>query len=220
MKPRFMLPTTLMLLAATTDQIQHAITELGHQRFAVREAAQQRLLQLADTDHKAVLAACVTVYRQTRDPEVKLRLKEAMAAIVDKHLFRAPRGFLGVRLNRVLVRGAGQFIVAGTVIPPGAVWVAQVIEESPAQKAGLQNNDCIIAVDDKPCEEGPDAFIEYIQSKRPGEQVKLSVLRGNTTNTTTAVLGELPAAEAERLYTKERSEDFFQRWLTEQLRKP
>lgn len=207
-------------MAATVEEVQRVISELGHERYAVREAAQQQLLKLADADHKAVLSAGVAVYRQTRDPEVKMRLKDAMAAIVDKHLFRAPRGYLGVRLNRVHIRGAGQFVVAGTVIPPGAVWVAQVLEDSGAQKAGLQNNDCIIAVDDKPCEEGPDGFIEYIQSKRPGEQVKLSVLRGATTNTLTAVLGELPAAETERLYTKERSEEFFQRWLSEQLRKP
>ncbi|MBM3860317.1 MAG: PDZ domain-containing protein [Verrucomicrobia bacterium] len=203
------------VLAATVDDIQRAIGNLGHERFAEREAAQQRLLEMGDADHKALLAACVPVYRETKDPEVKMRLKDVMATVVDKHLFRAPRGYLGVRLNRVHVRGGGQFIAAGTVIPPGAVWVAQVLDDTGAQKAGLQANDCIIGLDGKPCEEGPDGFIEYVQAKRPGEKVSLSVLRGATTNAVSAVLGELPIAEAERIQTKERGDEFFQRWLGE-----
>jgi len=203
--------------APSADEIQRAITNLGHERFAQRQAAQQELLKMADADHKAVLAACLPVYRQTSDPEVKMRLQEVMAAVVDKYLFRAPRGYLGVRLNRVHVRGGGQLIIAGTTVPPGAVWVSQVLEDTAAQKAGLQPNDFIIAVDDKPWDSGPDGFIEYVQSKRPGERLKLTVVRGAVTNNAEAVLGELPPAEAERIYTKENSEEFFQRWLAEQI---
>jgi len=205
----------LPLFASPADDIQRAIGELGHERFAEREAAQQRLLKLAESDHKAVLAACVPVFRQTRDPEVRTRLKEVMATVVDKCLFRAPRGYLGVRLNRVHVRG-GQLVIAGTAVPPGAVWVSQVLEDTGAQKAGLQANDFIITVDDKRWETGPDGFIEYVQTKRPGEHLKLSIVRGTTTNAADAVLGELPATEAERIYTKENGDEFFRRWLAEQ----
>jgi len=205
----------LPLFASPADDIQRAIGNLGHEQFTQREAAQQRLLKLAESDHKAVLAACVSPYRQTQDPEVKTRLRDVMATLVDKHLFRAPRGYLGVRLNRVNVRG-GQLVVAGTIVPPGAVWVSQVLDDAGAQKAGMQANDCIIAVDGKPCESGPDGFIEYVQTKRPGDHLKLSVLRGTTTNAADAVLGDLPATEAERIYSKERGDEFFQRWLAEQ----
>jgi C-terminal processing protease CtpA/Prc len=203
------------LLAATVDDIQRAIGKLGHEQFAQREEAQQQLLKLAETDHKAVLAACVSPFRQSEDPEVKMRLKELMATVVDKYLFRAPRGYLGVRLNRVHVRG-GQLVIAGTAVPPGAVWVSQVLDDSGAQKAGLQANDFIIAVDGKQWENGPDGFIEYVQTKRPGEHLKLSIVRGTTTNAADAVLGELPATEAERIYTKENGDEFFRRWLAEQ----
>lgn len=205
----------LPLFAATVDDIQRAIGKLGHEQFAERETAQQQLLKLAESNHKAVLAACVPRYHQSEDPEVKMRLKELMATVVDKHLFRAPRGYLGVRLNRVHVRG-GQLVIAGTAVPPGAVWVSQVLDDTGAQKAGLQANDFIISVDGKQWENGPDGFIEYVQTKRPGEHLKLSIVRGTTTNATDAVLGELPATEAERIYTKENGEEFFRRWLAEQ----
>jgi S1-C subfamily serine protease len=205
----------LPLFAAPVDDIKRAIAELGHERFAEREAASQRLLKLAETDHKAVLAACVQPYRESRDPEVKTRLKELMAAVVDKYLFRAPRGYLGVRLNRVNVRG-GQLVVQGMIVPPGGVWVSQVLDDGGAQKAGMQPNDVIIAVDGKPCDSGPDGFIEYVQTKRPGEKLTLSVVRDAATNAVTAVLGELPDSEKERIYSKERGDEFFQRWLSEQ----
>ena len=214
MKPLLL---TMLLGGAVlaADDIRAVIGKLGADKFAEREAAQQQLLKLADTAHTNVLAACVSLYRQAQDPEVKTRLREIMETVVDKYLFRAPRGYLGVRLNRVNVRG-GQLVVQGMIVPPGGVWVSQVLDDGGAQKAGMQPNDVIIAVDGKPCDSGPDGFIEYVQTKRPGEKLTLSVVRDAATNAVTAVLGELPDSEKERIYSKERGDEFFQRWLSEQ----
>jgi S1-C subfamily serine protease len=219
MKRYVLIALTAGIAALADDDIRTALANLGAEQFAAREMAQQRLLKFAESNHQAVLAACVPRYRQTQDPEVKTRLKEVMASVVDKHLFRAPRGYLGVRLNRVHIRG-GQLVVAGTTAPPGAAWVSQVMDDTPAQKAGMQANDFIIAVDGKPLENGSDGFIEYVQSRRPGARLKLSVLRGAATNAIDAVLGELPQAEAERIHTKERGDEFFERWLAEQMQTP
>jgi S1-C subfamily serine protease len=122
-------------------------------------------------------------------------------------------------LNRVNVRG-GQLVVQGMIVPPGGVWISQVLDDGGAQKAGLQANDVVIALDGKPCDSGPDGFIEYVQTKRPGEKLKLSVVRDTATNAITAVLGELPDSEKERIYSKERGDEFFQRWLAEQTEPP
>ncbi len=203
---------------SSTNEIIQTIGDLGHAQYAAREAASQRLLKLAETAHQVVLQQCLRVYAQTRDPEVKARLRDAMETIVDRHLFRAPKGYLGVGLNRVNVMGNGQLVIQNRVMPPGSVWVNRVIEDTAAQKAGIQPNDFIIAVDDKKWETGPDGFIQYIQSKSPGEKVKLSLLRDTTTNTVEAVLGELPKAEQEQLYTTEKSREFFENWLADALK--
>jgi len=215
--------TALLLLMLSTEalpaeDIRKTIGNLGREQFAVREEAQQRLVKLAESDHKAVLAACVLIYRQTQDPEVKTRLKDVMETVVDRYLFCVPRGYLGVRLNCVNIKG-GQPVVQGTTAPPGAAWVSQVMDNTGAQKAWVQANDFIIGVEGSRWESGPDGFIEYVQSKRPGDHLKLSLLRGTATNAADAVLGELPQTEAERVYTKERSKEFFNRWLNEQTEK-
>lgn len=201
-----------------TKEIIRAISDLGHEQYAAREEANQRLLKLAATSHKTVLTECLRVYRQTNDPEVKSRLKDTMETVVDRYLFRTPKGYLGVTLNRVNVIGNGRLVIQDRVMPSGSVWVTRVMEDTGAQKAGLQPNDFIITVDGKQWESGPDGFIEYVQSKHPGERLKLSVLRETKTNTSEVVLGELPQAEHERLYTKERSQAFFERWLDEALK--
>ena len=109
----------------------------------------------------------------------------------------SPQGYLGVMLQRVDVRG-GQLVIKDRVMPSGSAWVSQVVENSPAQKAGLQPNDFIIEVDGKPWRTGPSGFTEYVQSKPPGSLLRLSVLRGTSTNTVAAVLGGLPKDEVER----------------------
>jgi C-terminal processing protease CtpA/Prc len=215
MKPLLL---TMLLGGAVlaADDIRAVIGKLGADKFAEREAAQQQLLKLADTAHTNVLAACVSLYRQAQDPEVKTRLREIMETVVDKYLFRAPRGYLGVRLNRVNVRG-GQLVVQGMIVPPGGVWISQVTADSPGAKAGLQPNDFIIGVDEKKWEGNVEKFIAAVQSKRPGEHLKLTVIRDNATNTADAVLGELPSELAEKIHTKERAAEFFERWLAERL---
>jgi S1-C subfamily serine protease len=119
-------------------------------------------------------------------------------------------------LNRVNVRG-GQLVVQGMIVPPGGVWISQVTADSPGAKAGLQPNDFIIGVDEKKWEGNVEKFIAAVQSKRPGEHLKLTVIRDNATNTADAVLGELPSELAEKIHTKERAAEFFERWLAERL---
>ena len=202
--------------AAKTD-ILRAITNLGHERYAMREEASERLVKLAENNHKAVLAECIQVYQQTKDFEVKERLKDVVAVMVNRYLYHAPRGYLGVKMQGVDVQGAGRLVIQDRVMPSGSVWVSEVMEETPAQKSGLQPNDFIIEVDGKPWKSGSSEFSEYVQSKHPGDRLKLSVLRDKSTNTVEAVLGNLSKEELERLFPKEHSQEFFEAWLKECL---
>ncbi len=67
------------------------------------------------------------------------------------------------------------------------VVVTSVKEESPAQKAGLQKNDIIVAVNGHAVSDRWD-LLKRIRSEDPGSSVSLSIVRTNEKRTLTAVL--------------------------------
>lgn len=71
--------------------------------------------------------------------------------------------------------------------------VAQVIEGSPAQRAGLQAGDRLLAVDGA-ATASRGAFTEAIRQCKPGQRVRLKLMRDGKELTVLAQLGERPAA--------------------------
>jgi membrane-associated protease RseP (regulator of RpoE activity) len=69
--------------------------------------------------------------------------------------------------------------------------IARVVEGEPAEQAGLEPGDEIVAVDG---EATPDfaALAAAIEPRRPGEQVRLTVERGDGTRQVTVTLGQHP----------------------------
>lgn len=90
----------------------------------------------------------------------------------------------------------------------GAVVMSEVLEGSPAEKAGLKDRDIIVALDDKPLPRfKPNSavitFIEREVARRaPGDTLGVSVLRGMETVQAKVVLGDEPKLirESERKY--------------------
>ena len=82
-------------------------------------------------------------------------------------------GYLGVH-----VAAAGQ----------GKVVVADVSPDSPADKAGVQKGDVIVKVGDQEIRT-PDVFRETLLSHRPGDDVKIAVVRKDQPQELTAKLG-------------------------------
>jgi S1-C subfamily serine protease len=76
----------------------------------------------------------------------------------------APRtdAYMGVLFNPEPVNGGCQ--------------VQQVVEGSPAEKAGLQPGDIIIEADEKKID-GPQAMLDFLATKKPGDKIKLKLLR-------------------------------------------
>lgn len=210
-----------IILLAAVPEITDAIQKLGAGKFADREAGMVALAQLAETNSTAVLDECVRAYTATHDPEVKSRLRTTMARTVDKYLYRAPRGFLGIRLQpgNIIIGAGGKLVVNGVTVPPDAVWVTGVVDGSAAAKLGMQANDFILAVDDQRMTNSA-AFTKYVQSRRPGTAVKLRVLRADQTNDLEAVLGELPQEARDQILSEEGGREYFRTWLREQLKSP
>jgi S1-C subfamily serine protease len=85
-----------------------------------------------------------------------------------------------------------QDTMPGRVMTEGAV-VLTVVELGPAEKAGLQAGDVITAIDDEAVD-GPEALVDAVTSRQPGDTVVLTVTREGEDDAIEieAVLGEHP----------------------------
>jgi S1-C subfamily serine protease len=78
----------------------------------------------------------------------------------------------------------------GMTMTEGAV-VLTVVEQGPAEEAGLQAGDVITAIDGEAVD-GPQALVDAVTSRQPGDAVVLTVTREGDPIEIEAVLGEHP----------------------------
>jgi serine protease DegS len=100
---------------------------------------------------------------------------------------RPLRGWLGIQAQPITPDIARELKLATTA----GTLVTAVAPDGPAQKAGLQPGDVIMAVDDKRIGEARDAMVAVL-SHRPGAHIKLTVLRDGQELTLTATAIERP----------------------------
>jgi serine protease Do len=96
------------------------------------------------------------------------------------------RGYLGIVIQNMTPELAGSF---GADVTKG-ILVAQVSEDSPAEKAGLQQGDVIIEYQGEPVSE-TGAFRNNVSLTAPGNQADIVVVRDGKKKTLTATIGEL-----------------------------
>ena len=117
---------------------------------------------------------------------------------------RVRYAWLGVTTQTVTPRMAEEL---GFGAEAGAA-VQEVVEDSPADRAGLRGGgrersfegvaiqpggDLIVAIDGTPVESAEDVVRAITQRLLPGQSVELTILRGNLQRTVTVELGERPA---------------------------
>ncbi len=124
---------------------------------------------------------------------------------IPKNVSGRPLAWLGAFGLEPMDRDVAKFL--NLTAQSGAV-VSEVLEGSPAEKAGLQARDIILAIDGKPLPQlKPDSVIvRYIEReidrRAPGDAFALTVLRGAERLELKATLGEEPKLirEAQRKY--------------------
>ncbi len=97
------------------------------------------------------------------------------------------RGWLGVSIQSITPELAEQF---GLEKDYGTL-VADVIEDSPAEKGGLERGDVIISLNGDPVDE-PYNLRNMVASTAPGEDVEFQVIREKELLTLKVTIGELP----------------------------
>jgi len=100
---------------------------------------------------------------------------------------KVTRGYLGVEIKNVDFEEAEAFGLGSTA---GAL-VLGSHEGDPADAAGVRHGDVILQVDDVVVEDTRD-LIDYVASRKPGEQVRLTIWRDGERLVRTAELGERP----------------------------
>src|SRR6059036_4095278 len=103
---------------------------------------------------------------------------------------RVVRGWLGIVIQDVTDQLAGSFGVKERE----GVLVAEVMKGSPAEAAGLKAGDVVVDLSGTPIKEVPD-LQRRIASIRPGQTMKLTVIRDKKAVPITVKIGEMPADE-------------------------
>jgi serine protease Do len=111
--------------------------------------------------------------------------KEILPQLRDKG--KVARGWLGIQITGVSEDMAKTFKMKEA---KGAL-VAQVTPGSPAEKAGIQVEDVVVAADGHKVEDNGD-LSRYIAGKAPGGTVKLEILREGANKTISVTLGTFP----------------------------
>ncbi len=97
-------------------------------------------------------------------------------------------GYLGVRLQRV----EGGLAEALDMDDDSGVLLGQVMDESPADEAGLRSGDIVVKVDGDDVG-SPGDLQRAVRARESGEAVKIEYLRDGKSRTATVTLGESPA---------------------------
>ncbi|MDZ7725803.1 MAG: PDZ domain-containing protein [candidate division KSB1 bacterium] len=100
---------------------------------------------------------------------------------------KVSRGWLGVMISNLDEEMAEAFNLEST---DGAL-VSQVVDDSPAQKAGLKEGDVIIKVEDKEIKNSNE-LVQYIAGLKPNTKVDVVVWREGDEKKMTVKLGERP----------------------------
>jgi serine protease Do len=112
------------------------------------------------------------------------------------------RAYLGVTIQEVTPALAKAIGLSG---PEGAL-VGDVSPNSPAQRAGLQSGDVILAMNETPVAESNQLRMN-VSMMNPGQTVHLKVFRDGKTFEVAAQVGELPGKKVERASNESRESE-------------
>jgi serine protease Do len=111
--------------------------------------------------------------------------KEILGDLVEKG--KVSRGWLGIEIRKIDEAIMKQFNLPDMK----GVLVNNVLENTPAEKAGLRRGDVVREVNGEKVE-SPEDLQNKIFSRKPGERVVLKILRDKKEQEITVKLGELP----------------------------
>ncbi len=151
---RLWAPQTLASVRLSVQDLS-SVAELDSREFARREAASARL--------RGASVTAEVIFAILAQGELSVEQRERLLTIAQEKVLALPRGALGLRMQP-----------SGDVRNPG-VEVLLLLPGMPAERV-LKIGDRIERIDGQPLATSSD-LVEIIQSKLPGESVRLSIAR-------------------------------------------
>jgi len=179
----------LSLDAEEAANVDRLVPLLSSPDYKQRETATNSLIEIG----APAFARLRSAYEQTDDLEMRLRVEQVVrTAYLNRYVFDR-NGFLGVQLDaleQIQAKGRPQ-----TKVDNGVV-IRRVIPDSAASRAGLRQDDIIVALNGVPLTgRGTDEvtrFRESIPTFSPGTKIRLGIVRGNERQDTDVTIGRCP----------------------------
>jgi hypothetical protein len=194
---------------------EKAVAMMSSDHFQERSRGYENLQKWAQENPESSPEALFELWSAIGEPEAKSRLHLLMKQAL-KQRSHPGKGFLGIRMQDVLAPGNAV----------GGVAVTSVEPDTPAAKVGLQAGDTIITVDDCDLRQshiggnlqnlGTLKLRDYIQSKHPGQEITLHLLRAGKQLKVDVNLAECPPhVDPDWARRKAEFEEFFKHWRRE-----
>ncbi len=184
--------------AATGAKVDEMIRRLGSPDHAERKEATNKLTELGAKGFPRLREA----YHSTEDFEVRTRIQSIVRpAFLEFHVYEH-FGFLGISQSPNDTPGHDDH----PLIPEGQVGIKiqNVLDNTGAERAGLQAGDIVLAVDEAPVQgigaRAVQWFGRQIRRRGPGGVMALSLLRQNELLVLQATLGRPPEQNFENGY--------------------
>ena len=166
------------------------LADLSHHSAKVREEAQAKVTDWASRHPGLAKEKLLKIYVTSNDPELRRRLIPAL-----EYAYFPQKGYLGVQMT------SGNYDREGRLLPlkerkPGVI-ITKVVPDTPAARAGLQEGDLILKVNEKELravdgDERIDAVAKEIQRHQPATPVVLTIERDGKELEIRQKLGILP----------------------------
>ncbi len=165
------------------------VEALASEEFREREEAQAKLETWANSDPARGMEFLFREYQKPGDPEVHVRVRKVLRGlVVEDHQRNHGEGYMGVRYMELNVP------IPGDDQPHTGVQLSDVMEGSPAARAGLERGDIVVALDGLRWTGAgaADAFKSAVRKIKPHTKVELEFLRNGELKKTKVELDVRP----------------------------
>lgn len=169
----FLIATLLFSPMFGAELLPNSFSDLGNEKFRVREHAQALLLDWARNHVDESLDKLYTHSQNANDPEIRARCLVILRQLVMDQYMLEGKGFVGIsRDNRIIE-------IPGKQNPCHVVAVTGVRAETPADRAGIKINDMIVSLNGVGWTDADAStvFADQIAAMSPGTKVVLAILR-------------------------------------------
>lgn len=179
---------TFIASSEALDLPQEALFLLKSDDFRERERAQADLYVWS---LKQPQTAMELLYEQTRasaDPEVRERCLDVLRELVNDEHIEGGEGYIGIHMQAAMADVPGEFK------PRVAIRVSHVVPDSAGALAGMNVNDLILELESQILLHNDviESFSDKIRQLKPGNKIKLRILRNEKLFDLIVVLGKRP----------------------------